>query len=195
MKLTFSKSKHWIMGLAASAALVVGISAAPVAAAVVYDESVSGDLGTISAPTSIVLGLGSNEIIGEVGVNDRSDAYQLILGSLKLVAIEVLGIEIDSGSTVRFSNCFTVAASCGFTSNENAGTSFQENDLGGDLLADLLSASPIGPITNLFEMVESEGPSRYRLNFVTATAQVPLPLPLMLLASGLGAMALVRRKS
>ena len=49
-------------------------------ATVVYDESVNGDLSdSAAAPTTINLGLGSNEIIGTIGViagapNDQHDA-------------------------------------------------------------------------------------------------------------------------
>lgn len=158
-------------------------------AGVVYDESVNGDLGSAATATVINLSLGSNEIIGEVGdiiggPSDFADAFSLGLSGLNLVAINVLGIEIDSGSTVRFSNCIVGNSPCNFSADENAGTSLTIGDLNGDLLAELLAVPPsLGFITDLFELTESEGPSRYRLDFVTEAA-VPAPGSLLLLSLG-----------
>jgi len=185
--------KSFLNAIRASVAVGFMLVAGSASAAVVYDESISGDLNSISSPTSIVLGLGSNIINGENGGGDYSDSFMLDLTGLELVSINVLGIEIDSGSTVRFSNCLAASSSCAFSANENAGTSFTVSDLGGDLLAELLGASPTSPITSLFELTESEGPSRYSLDFVTV-ASVPLPAGGLLLLGGLGAMGALRAR-
>lgn len=159
-------------------------------AAVVYDEAVDGDLSdSAAAPTTINLGLGSNEIIGSIGLipgapTDQHDAFSLGLSGLNLIAINVLGIEIDTGSTVRFSNCAPGATTCSFSADENAGTSLTVSDLNGDLLAELVAVPPsLGYITEFFQLTESEGPSRYRLEFVTDAA-VPEPGSLLLLGLG-----------
>lgn len=182
--------------LAAAAALTM--ASAPAMAATVWDEVVDGDLGPLTSTATISLSAGSNIITGEVGGGDQRDSFILDLGGLTLVSINVLAIEIDSGSTIRFTNCLvSTNGACGFSSDENAGTSFQVSDLGGDLLADLLAEGPSAAITNFFEMTESEGPSRYTLDFVTVS-NVPVPASLPLLAVGLGAMGYAgkrRRKS
>ncbi len=181
-----------------AAAAVLTMAAAPAMAATVWDEAVDGDLGPLTSTETLSLSAGSNIITGEVGGGDQRDAFILDLAGLTLVSIDVVAIEIDSGSTVRFTNCLvSTNGACGFSADENAGTSFQVSDLGGDLLADLLGSNPISAITNFFEMTESEGPSRYTLDFVTVSS-VPVPASLPLLAMGLGAMGFAgkrRRKS
>src|SRR5690242_21909913 len=82
--------------IAAAVAVSFALSPAPTAAAVAYDEGVSGDLSNNGlAPTLISLGVGSNTISGtsgrdQAGVVDR-DYFTFTLGSNEaLTAINVL---------------------------------------------------------------------------------------------------------
>lgn len=154
-----------------------------IAVAADYTEKVDGDLNDITHPTKIVLSPGSNIISGRVGANDPIDAFNLDLHGLTLLRIDVLAIDIGSGSSVRFSNCRATASDCPFTSNEAVGLDLQQDDLGQDLMMKFILAGAYDDPTPLFELSEHEGPTRYELNFVTAAmpdVSLPKSAPLLM---------------
>jgi hypothetical protein len=196
--------------IAAAVAVSFALSPAPAAAAVAYDEGVSGDLSNNGlAPTLISLGVGSNTISGtsgrdQAGVIDR-DYFTFTLGANEaLTAINVLQGTVPIGLSfigVQTGNQVTVSPTTTTAAGLLGWTHYDASDVGTNILDDMGIAAngstgftgPLGPGTYAFWVQEaSPGTATYAFDFVVAQAPEPSTWLMMLAGFGLAGVALRR---
>ena len=195
---------------AAIAGAAVVIAAAPASAAVVYDETVSGDLSNSGlSPTPIAFALGSNTVTGTTGHDSTGaidrDYFTFTIGAGQaLTAINVLqgtqtiGLSffgIQSGSQVTLAtNSATAAGLLGWTH-------YDASDVGTNILDDIGIAGngspgftgPLGAGTYSvwLQEISPGGAVPYGFDFVVVS--VPEPSPWAMLLAGFGILGLAWR--
>lgn len=188
----------------------MGIAAAPASAAVVYDETVSGDLSNSGlSPTPIAFALGTNAVTGTTGHDSTGaidrDYFTFMVGAGQaLTAINVLqgtqtiGLSffgIQSGGQVTLAtNSATAAGLLGWTH-------YDASDVGTNILDDIGVAgngSPgfIGPLgTGTYSVwlqeISPGGAVPYGFDFVVVS--VPEPSTWAMLLAGFGILGLAFR--
>jgi hypothetical protein len=209
---TASRMKRGRLLLAAAVAIGLAAGASPAAAAVAYDEGVSGDLSNNGlAPTPISVVLGSNIVSGtsgrdQAGVVDR-DYFTFTLGANEfLSAINVLQGTVPIGLSfigVQTGNQVTVSPTTTTAAGLLGWTHYDAADVGTDILDDMGIAAngstgfsgPLGPGTYSFWVQEaSPGTATYAFDFVVGQAPEPSTWLMMLAGFGLAGMALRRSR-
>jgi len=110
------------------------------AVVLVYDEDSDGDLGAPTSPTSLVLGAGTNTIIGEVGASgDTRDAFSFTLSA---------GQTLESIILVSYSDPETESLSDGNTGFFNLDEGLVSVIPSGVTSGDLLTGSLISGANN-----------------------------------------------
>jgi hypothetical protein len=163
-------------------------------AAVVYNESINGDLsfsgGGPAGPKLIGLNLGSNEIIGSVqDDNDVFDPFAFLIPQGQVLESVVL-LDATYSTALSFFDGLDATAS-----NYIGGTFGLAQDLiGQDLLAlSGLTSLPAGPYSARF-FGSLEQFQEYHIDMVVS--QVPLPATAWLFGSGLlGLIGMARKKT
>ena len=187
------------------AALVV-LAASPGAhAAMVWDESVNGDLSNSGlAPTSLTLNLGSNQILGDTGDGGQGvdrDYFTFTLASGQaLTSIRLLANTFVSGSFsflgIQAGPQVTVAPSGAGGQLLLGWTHYSMGDIGSDLLPVITPSGALSPGTYSVWVQDTGGPATYGFDFGVTPAVVPLPPSLLLMASSLlGLGGLFRRRT
>lgn len=200
---------RWLGGLIASILVAPGSFAA-----IAYDEAVAGDLSNDrGAPSALTFDLGSNVVMGAVGVVSGAkdlDYFTISLGTnQQLNALTVLPGTATGGS-VSF---IAVQAGSTMTLDPNAlpypdpaillgWKHYSKHDAGFDILPVMGDAAltgsqgfkaPLGPGSYTFWVQEtSPGPVSYKLEF--SVSAVPEPGSNMLILAGLGAFAFLWRQ-
>lgn len=192
------------IGLAATA---LGLAATPAHAATTYDESVSGDLsdGGLS-PTSLVFGLGSNQVFGVTGRSiaggpvDRDyfsfvispgmvlNAIQALPGTISIGASTVSFVGLQLGSQVTVDPAMATAAP--LLGYYHFGTA----DAGNDILPTIGLGpgaqgftGPLGAGSYAVWLQETAvGSASYKFDFQVSTAAVPEPATWMMMIVGFG---------
>lgn len=194
--------------LAVAVALVAGIS--PVAAATLWDESLSGDLSdTKTTPTALVLAQGTQSIVGTLdGSGDSQDWISLVvpagqaLSSIKLisyVSTDGQGFTgVQAGSSFVGSE-FSASSYAGYALFGTAATN--GGVVGADLLAIMANpalatgatglAVPIGAGTWTFLIQQLGAATAYQFDY--EVVPIPEPTTSLLTTAGLGFLAWRRR--
>ncbi len=188
-----------ILPLAALAALAVSQGAA---AAMLWDESINGDLSNDGlTPTSLTFNSGSNQIIGATGDGglgvDRDYFRFTLAPDQVLTSITLLGNTTVSGSFsfigIQPGPQLTVQPS-GAGGNALLGwTHYSANDINHDILAAITPIGFLAPGTYSVWIQDTGGPVTYGFDFAVTT--VPLPPAVLLMASGLLGLGLFRRRT
>jgi hypothetical protein len=136
-----------------------------VSEAVEYDEAKDGDLGTFGAPTSLMLGLGSNTITGAVGpfMTDRYDAFELRLpAGSSLVGIQLVDYD-NPGMFGDFTSSFFVITDKYVPDDPVPSVEFDADMIGKDLLAPLAAKIPAGEAVVFYALDEQNSRAAYKL--------------------------------
>lgn len=186
---------------ALSAVLVACLAAPGARAAVVWNESIDGDLsGNRLIPTTLAMGTGSNEIVGTT-VHDDRDYFRFSLSpGQALTQIVVRGYEgVDEFSflAVQAGTVITEDPIAPDVGNLLGWSLWGTADIGNDILARMgTGQGAIGfvpPLTGsnyAFWLQQTGDETSYRLDFVV----VPEPATLAVLAAGVGCVARRRRR-
>jgi len=198
----------------ALAAIAFAASTAPSAAAILWDETVSGDLSDAqTSPTALVLVTGTNSILGAVdGDNDLQDFVSVTvpegttLDSVTLAAYVspdlqgFLGVQVGptfvgspfvAGSFAGYAHYGTAAQNGSYPATNLVGANMLP------IMADPAAAPgatgltvPLGPGTYTFLIQQFGDPTNYQFDYVV----VPEPASLLLLVSGIALLASLRRR-
>ncbi len=162
-------------------------------AAMLWDESVSGDLsGDGLAPTLLTLGAGSNQIVGTtgnggLGVDLDYFTFTLSAGQT-LTSIRVLSNTLVSGDFsflgLQAGPQVTVSPSGAGSQALLGWTHYRTGDAGFDLLPRITASGVLPAGTYAVWIQDTGGPADYGFDF-GVTSVVPLPPSLLLLTSTL----------
>lgn len=172
-------------------------------AAVVYDETVSGDLsGLLGSPTSLSVSSGANTVIGEIGANGNSGATN---GS----DADYFSLTVPSGGsldTLTVDSYVPAGSSGSSFFGYTLGTSFSGQGFGdvdgftlinaasGDVLSSLAGGS-LGPGTYSFWLQETAPTTvEYQLTIGITTTVIPEPATAVLISGCLAALVFRRRR-
>lgn len=206
-----------LLRFGAAAGIAVGAlvaSGSPAAAAVVYDEGVSGDLSNSGlTPTAVSFGIGGNTVTGttghdQAGAIDR-DYWTFTIGvDQALVAINVLEgtqtvgfsfIGLESGNQVTLDpGTMTAAGLLGWTH-------YDSTDVGTNILDDIGVAGngssgftgSLGPGTYsvwLQEISPTAGAIPFGFDFIVAQVPEPSTWAMMMVGFGMVGFAVRRRR-
>ena len=156
---------------------------ATVWAAVVYDESVNGDLSNDeNAPTTLSFSVGSNQLLGSVGVNDRDDYFNFIIAPGQTVDSIILDSYVSSGQTQTQSS--SIDAWAFFIPFQFPGFSgtFGINDIGNEIGLGVL---PPGSYSFLLNEGGFAAVADYTFSFNVSSSPVPSPSTMLLMGTGL----------
>ena len=175
-----------MVGIAALAVLAASQGAN---AAMVWDESVNGDLSNNGlAPTSLTLNVGSNQIVGSTGSGDLDYFNFTLSAGQTLTSIRLLNNTLVSG---QFSFLGMQAGPQVTVSPSGAGsqallgwTHYATGDAGLDLLPRITASGVLPAGTYSVWVQDTGGPADYGFDF-GVTSVVPLPPSLLLLTSTL----------
>ena len=181
-----------MVSLAALAALAASQGAN---AAMVWDESINGDLSNDGlAPQALTLFPGSNQLVGSTGDGgqgvDRDYFTFTLTPGRTLSSIRLLGNTFVSGAFsfigIQTGPQVTVQPS-GAGGNLLLGwTHYSMNDIGTDILPAITSGGPLSPGTYSVWVQDTGGPATYGFDLgVTGVTPVPLPPSVLLMASTL----------
>ncbi len=188
-----------IVSLASLAVLAASQSAD---AAMLWDESIDGDLSNDGlAPTSLTLNSGSNQILGSTGDGgqgvDRDYFGFTLPQGQALTSIRLLGNTFVSGSFsfigIQTGPQVTVSPS-GAGGNLLLGwTHYSMGDIGFDILPNITPAGALSPGTYSLWVQDTGGPATYGFDF-GVTSVVPLPPSILLMASTLLGIGVLHRR-
>lgn len=181
--------------------LVVCVAAPGASAAVIWDESLDGDLsGNRLIPTTLSVGVGSNEIIGTT-VHDDRDYFRFSLSPgqalTQIIVRNYVGVDEFSFLAVQAGTVITEDPIAPDVSHLLGWSLWGTADIGNDILARMgTGQGAIGfvpPLTGsdyAFWLQQTGDETAYRLDFVV----VPEPATLAALALGAGIFAGRRRR-
>jgi hypothetical protein len=185
----------------ATVVLTLASLAAPLHAAIVYSEGVSGDLSNDrNAPTVVTVAPGDNDVVGSSGFGD-TEYFRITIPALHqltgVVVKSYVGGDPTSFIAVQRGTTFTVSAAAAQPGDLDGYAHFGPSS--GNILDDMGAGfeargggftPPLGPDSYTFWVQQLGGTSNYTLNFTVV--QVPEPSAMGLAAAVL-ALAIRRR--
>lgn len=143
------------------------LACASTAAAVSYDESISGDIGSFELPTMLSLDAGANIVSGAVGpiATDRNDGIVLAVPNGASLTQVYLDAYTNPGAAGDLTSSLFVITNTFVKGGPVYSVVLDSSDVGTDLLPALSAKIPQGEHIVQYTMDEQNSTAKYTLNF------------------------------